>query len=665
MGRLTQPRPIIRTVHLAQDAQGGDDDTNFQNRKGVVWFRTQAERHNVDNGMWAWTLVSEVRRVEWPPGNPELPARNPGPDKLGEARRSYPQGAKLYVDTYRFWVPKLLSVDKDGGVRTGHAPHPLRLFTPVIDKAPTCDIVTAITPRLLYQLRDSGDGPSYRTCRLVCRAWAGQFPLGDTECWRLKIENGVAIYRSENKWQQLPNRLWAWSWQAASDEWWVGQRWEPKLLTSPLPSLLSPLSQVPSQVRRNKSNKVRRKRRRRVATAGHRLPPELIKKICDFAVQELGTFRLVCQYWNSRCTPRFYERMDVQQTPGDVRDLWRLNFRTRPQGIGYMKVVENVPDYDEGSKFPWLHLLTQTCGSVGAAWEHYRDGTSCIRIDGPLFGGHRTIRSIHFALPRSPPPSLSRGIKKLILLRLDFRRFEDLTHLACELPDLEELESQRSNFGSFPTGLPHRRPQTNRNALTKVSIFQYLDTQRDSPAYSLAIFTLFLSVYSATSFFSEGEIAIVLALLQLKHHASHGTKVKYSYSPQDCARTLSVENVLTIESALTVSRCPHHDRPTFSVVIDCSYAQAQEEHIDKWTHFDTAFSKISASIRRSQFVFAFSNHEDMVRFAETIVANKLPTVSRRATVRYSIERDGKWYQASLESEVLQGNGEEDLAKVYT
>lgn len=43
----------------------------------------------------------------------------------------------------------------------------------------------------------------------------------------------------------------------------------------------------------------------------------------------------------------------------------------------------------------------------------------------------------------------------------------------------------------------------------------------------------------------------------------------------------------------------------------------------------------------------------MVRFAETVLANSMPTILRRAAVLYGIRGEGKrWYQASLESEEL-------------
>ena len=66
------------------------------------------------------------------------------------------------------------------------------------------------------------DTPSYphralaRTCRLVCRAWARQLPLGDS---RLTVTDGVAWYGTDGEWQVLPRTCWAWTFQRI--EWWV------------------------------------------------------------------------------------------------------------------------------------------------------------------------------------------------------------------------------------------------------------------------------------------------------------------------------------------------------------------------------------------------------------------------------------------------------------
>ena len=58
-----------------------------------------------------------------------------------------------------------------------------------------------------------------RTCRLVCRDWARELPLGDPQ---LKVAEGAVWYRFEGGWQHLPKIYWAWKRQEL--EWWMEPR---------------------------------------------------------------------------------------------------------------------------------------------------------------------------------------------------------------------------------------------------------------------------------------------------------------------------------------------------------------------------------------------------------------------------------------------------------
>ncbi len=204
-----------------------------------------------------------------------------------------------------------------------------------------------------------------------------------------------------------------------------------------------------------------------------------------------------------------------------------------------LEVIKGVPIYNNQSKFPWLHLLTQLCTSTQSVWTDSYEQTGRIIIDGLFAGGHRTMRSVHFALPRPLPRSLSRGIKILYLEGVECRRFEDLTHLVCELPDLEEFGCIGVDFDSPPIELP-RRPRTNRNKLRKVEIWT------DEPKYVPVPSTvrLLLSVYAVSSFFSEDEIAVLLALLPLsvlpQLQDGWGASVCYEDSPFNHSRRLGM-----------------------------------------------------------------------------------------------------------------------------
>lgn len=278
-------------------------------------------------------------------------------------------------------------------------------------------------------------------------------------------------------------------------------------------------------------------------------PPELFKSICDAADSECWSFRLVCRYWNRLSTPRVFNRISLNASPERVLALWKFTRCPNSQCTRHTEKIDNVPRHDKDSKFPWLHLLTRTCASVQSEWRDYiSDTPHRIYIVGPFTGGHRTIRSVHFSLPRSLPRCFSRGIKELHLWDIHFRRFEDLTHLVCELPDLEKLACYQSSFDSFPTELPHRRPRTSRNKLKTFDIWDCKPSVKEVPIYSLLVLTLYLSVYDALSFFSRDQIGVVLGLLKLLHSLPDMRVVcGHAYDPQ--ARFCRLGELL-------VSRCP-------------------------------------------------------------------------------------------------------------
>lgn len=236
------------------------------------------------------------------------------------------------------------------------------------------------------------------------------------------------------------------------------------------------------------------------------LPQELFKSICNQADSYSWSFRLVSRYWSRQCHPQIFKET-FARSPERIHQLWAHRMNPLMQQL---ELIRGVPYYDENSKFPWLHRLTQLCNSTRSVWMDEEDNLGGILIQGRFASKFGHIRSVHFALPRSLPRSLSRGIKSLDLYGITFRRFEDLTHLVCELPNLEELKCDCDKLDPPPIELP-RRPRTNRNKLSKVRIWD--NEMRLVPVPSALM--LFLSVYAAPSFFSEGEFAVLLALLQL------------------------------------------------------------------------------------------------------------------------------------------------------
>ena len=81
-----------------------------------------------------------------------------------------------------------------------------------------------IGPRFLENVHDLDDRELYRTCRLVCREWAGRYPVGNPELCKLKFSGGTMQYWTAGRWHPLPKAYWAW--MIEDVEWWAGRRFQ-------------------------------------------------------------------------------------------------------------------------------------------------------------------------------------------------------------------------------------------------------------------------------------------------------------------------------------------------------------------------------------------------------------------------------------------------------
>lgn len=126
-----------------------------------------------------------------------------------------------------------------------------------------------------------------------------------------------------------------------------------------------------------------------------------------------------------------------------------------------------------------------------------------------------------------------------------------------------------------------------------------------------------------------------------------------------------------------------------SVFIDIGHEHIKlaASNSDEWAHLNTIIDLLQLRL-----LLGFNDRESMLSFAAAVVNARLPSVSTRGEVKYSIARrecrEGRaypakyWYQASLGSEGLQGvsavqlpfqvradkcttgDGTEDVWKVY-
>lgn len=339
------------------------------------------------------------------------------------------------------------------------------------------------------------------------------------------VEDGIVRFMIEGKWRQVPHEHWTWIPSACHTtyqrcQWFVcdspfdcSERyhakvfrdhdyvdWIPKVQlrfelnwscapTDHLQLKDSPKSMTPQSLRSHSD----------VTLLAAQALPELFPIVLRWVDDRKLAMkcRLVCRYWEEQCRERAFQWINLRGSEKRVLDLVRLKYKPAWRHIpSLVEELDGLPEYTQSIQ-PWLHLLD----------PRWRPGI--VTIVGP-FPGRRTIRSIHFSLPRSPPSSFSRGIMSLKLDRVKFRHFEDTVDVISGLPDLVALKLEGVSWESLPTGLSRRRPPVHRNKL-RYSDF-YACTAGEEPESPLFIFTsfiLFPHVYSGSSLFS---VDVVIAL---------------------------------------------------------------------------------------------------------------------------------------------------------
>lgn len=207
-----------------------------------------------------------------------------------------------------------------------------------------------------------------------------------------------------------------------------------------------------------------------------------------------------------------------------IRSIHFAPPRSVPPSVsrGITQLIAGIPLYDDKSPRPWLHLLDPRWLS-----EH-----GDVILQGP-FAGRRTIQSIHFALPRSVPPSFSQGITALVLYQVNFCSFKDTASLVSELPDLESLQLWGVTWELLPCQLPRRRPRLNRNKLRRISVRRCKVEGVESPSFLFPAFSLFPNVHSASSFFSPDTVTTADAILHLVSSGACETSIAYNPDDRD------------------------------------------------------------------------------------------------------------------------------------
>lgn len=262
------------------------------------------------------------------------------------------------------------------------------------------------------------------------------------------------------------------------------------------------------------------------AASGTWIPPELFKNIYGWWDGKLArTCRLVCRYWDSQCRDRAFAEISLGYSEGRMLDVVR-QFKLSPAWRHIpplVNAIERVPEYNNRSRVPWLHLLDPRWG----------DGAR-LTIVGP-FPGHQSLRSIHFCLPRSPPPAFSPRFTRLVLKQVSFRRFEDSACLLSGLPNLEELSLVNAIWQSLPAELPRRRPRVHRNKLRSISFENCKVAGLVLPSFAFAAFTFFLSIYPPSSLLSADAITVFALVLRAVNTTPDEFRIRLNRDTDGCA----------------------------------------------------------------------------------------------------------------------------------
>ena len=105
---------------------------------------------------------------------------------------------------------------------------------------------------------------------------------------------------------------------------------------------------------------------------------------------------------------------------------------------------------------PWLHLLHLLYPKLQVQINVN------IELTGPLHPAFKSMRSVHYQLPKYCP-TFSQCIEKVVLKALSLNSFSDLIYLVGEMPALKNLSCKEVTWGLLPPGnaLPLRRIAAN------------------------------------------------------------------------------------------------------------------------------------------------------------------------------------------------------------
>lgn len=146
---------------------------------------------------------------------------------------------------------------------------------------------------------------------------------------------------------------------------------------------------------------------------------------------EMNHCALVCSSWAMKCQPHLFNTVTLRsrQDLNTLLGFLKSTVSRISQYIQYIEIPEQRLDVP-----PWLHLVSHLYPKLRC--EQF---TLSFHLRGPLHAKYRTMRSIHYLLPRTNPSTASLNVTSLSLQDISLHSLGDLIQAVGEMPQLNHM----------------------------------------------------------------------------------------------------------------------------------------------------------------------------------------------------------------------------------
>ncbi|KAJ3556345.1 hypothetical protein NM688_g2079 [Phlebia brevispora] len=177
------------------------------------------------------------------------------------------------------------------------------------------------------------------------------------------------------------------------------------------------------------------------------LQEQNIRNIVHIDKHAIGAVGQVCRYWSTFCQEKLFERITLRSLD-DVTQLAAFTRNPRSKVGTYIQAVTCSINLDKNIP-PWLHLLSPLYDNLPLLSSSSSQRIT-VDVSGPLLSRYRTIRSIHYSIPRAIREySLRFYVVKIH--NVHFGSFHDLLHLVHELHNLSILTCTHVTWTTMPS----------------------------------------------------------------------------------------------------------------------------------------------------------------------------------------------------------------------